>query len=214
MATTVAPNTSQAVLRMENGLVTRVDVRGLEPLTPTLPVWCATSCATAPCRPGLVCPSRRQPYRPGDRVPAGGPSPRATGRRRRRPPARARTATPERGPSGSGRRSRGHLRDPDVVTERVTEAEVDPVGLHDRLLGQVHATLLQLGVGLVGVIGLEEQMAAGGTLGDEITHLVGDVVTQPGRPRTLQQHRVGRVAGQGDGQEAHGAELLVDLDLE
>src|SRR3954465_1173422 len=94
-----------------------VELRGLEPLTPTLPVWCATSCATAPCRPGLVCPSRRQPYRPGDRVPAGGPSPRATCGRRRRPPARARTATPERGPSGSGRRSRGHLRDPDVVTE-------------------------------------------------------------------------------------------------
>jgi site-specific DNA recombinase len=27
-----------------------VELRGLEPLTPTLPVWCATSCATAPCR--------------------------------------------------------------------------------------------------------------------------------------------------------------------
>jgi hypothetical protein len=26
----------------------RVEPRGLEPLTPTLPVWCATSCATAP----------------------------------------------------------------------------------------------------------------------------------------------------------------------
>ncbi len=25
-----------------------VELRGLEPLTPTLPVWCATSCATAP----------------------------------------------------------------------------------------------------------------------------------------------------------------------
>src|SRR5690349_15979947 len=28
-----------------------VELRGLEPLTPTLPVWCATSCATAPYRP-------------------------------------------------------------------------------------------------------------------------------------------------------------------
>ena len=28
----------------------RVELRGLEPLTPTLPVWCATSCATAPYR--------------------------------------------------------------------------------------------------------------------------------------------------------------------
>ena len=26
----------------------RVELRGLEPLTPTLPVWCATSCAIAP----------------------------------------------------------------------------------------------------------------------------------------------------------------------
>ena len=26
----------------------KVELRGLEPLTPTLPVWCATSCATAP----------------------------------------------------------------------------------------------------------------------------------------------------------------------
>ena len=33
----------------------RVELRGLEPLTPTLPVWCATSCATAPCG--------RSPYR-------------------------------------------------------------------------------------------------------------------------------------------------------
>ena len=32
----------------ENGLVIGVELRGLEPLTPTLPVWCATSCATAP----------------------------------------------------------------------------------------------------------------------------------------------------------------------
>jgi integrase len=43
----------------ENGLINGVELRGLEPLTPTLPVWCATSCATAPCRPGLVCPGRR-----------------------------------------------------------------------------------------------------------------------------------------------------------
>jgi site-specific DNA recombinase len=29
-----------------------VELRGFEPLTPTLPVWCATSCATAPCGSG------------------------------------------------------------------------------------------------------------------------------------------------------------------
>ena len=52
------PETTQAVLRKENGLIDRVELRGLEPLTPTLPVWCATSCATAPNRPGLVRPGR------------------------------------------------------------------------------------------------------------------------------------------------------------
>ena len=31
-------------------MVRSVELRGLEPLTPTLPVWCATSCATAPCQ--------------------------------------------------------------------------------------------------------------------------------------------------------------------
>src|SRR5690606_18461940 len=31
-----------------------VELTGLEPVTPTLPVWCATSCATAPC----WCPYR------------------------------------------------------------------------------------------------------------------------------------------------------------
>ena len=31
-----------------------VELRGLEPLTPTLPVWCATSCATAPSCPDRV----------------------------------------------------------------------------------------------------------------------------------------------------------------
>src|SRR4029453_17364998 len=68
------PQTTQAALQKENGLVTRVELRGLEPLTPTLPVWCATSCATAPCRPGLVCPSRGQLYRPGGRLPRRGGS--------------------------------------------------------------------------------------------------------------------------------------------
>lgn len=34
-----------------------VELRGLEPLTPTLPVWCATSCATAPsCRNSVASP--------------------------------------------------------------------------------------------------------------------------------------------------------------
>ena len=40
------------ILQIALGQQIRVELRGLEPLTPTLPVWCATSCATAPgCAP-------------------------------------------------------------------------------------------------------------------------------------------------------------------
>ena len=38
-----------------------VELRGLEPLTPTLPVWCATSCAIAPGVPIEVTPPRGTP---------------------------------------------------------------------------------------------------------------------------------------------------------
>ena len=94
----------------ENGLVRRVELRGLEPLTPTLPVWCATSCATAPCRPGLVCPSRRQLYRAEQAEPAQG------------------WRRPRRG-AATGRASSAlvHLRDAQVVAERVPQPEVDAV---------------------------------------------------------------------------------------
>ncbi len=37
VATTVAPETTQAALPEEDGLVIGVELRGLEPLTPTLP---------------------------------------------------------------------------------------------------------------------------------------------------------------------------------
>ncbi len=37
MATTLAPETTQAAPPKENGLVDGVELRGLEPLTPTLP---------------------------------------------------------------------------------------------------------------------------------------------------------------------------------
>ncbi|GAA3390437.1 hypothetical protein GCM10020369_44380 [Cryptosporangium minutisporangium] len=43
-----APNRSSRGVRERGPLV---ELRGLEPLTPTLPVWCATSCATAPSGP-------------------------------------------------------------------------------------------------------------------------------------------------------------------
>ncbi len=37
VATTLAPETTQAAPRKENGMVIGVELRGLEPLTPTLP---------------------------------------------------------------------------------------------------------------------------------------------------------------------------------
>ena len=50
VATTVASEPTKAALRIGERPGRRVELRGLEPLTPTLPVWCATSCATAPHR--------------------------------------------------------------------------------------------------------------------------------------------------------------------
>jgi site-specific DNA recombinase len=46
-----------------------VELRGLEPLTPTLPVWCATSCATAPCTAQLSR-ARKKYYTPWAGAPA------------------------------------------------------------------------------------------------------------------------------------------------
>ncbi|GAB4588214.1 hypothetical protein Ntsu_60460 [Nocardia sp. IFM 10818] len=38
-----------APMELVRAMTRLVELRGLEPLTPTLPVWCATSCAIAPC---------------------------------------------------------------------------------------------------------------------------------------------------------------------
>ena len=45
-----------------------MELRGLEPLTPTLPVWCATSCATAPCCPTSLAARFRQEEITGQRT--------------------------------------------------------------------------------------------------------------------------------------------------
>ncbi|MCU1692837.1 MAG: hypothetical protein JWM64_1928 [Frankiales bacterium] len=73
-----------------------VELRGLEPLTPTLPVWCATSCATAPLP---RCAGRGSPYRPsGPGVGRGSPS----SWRSSRHPRRASTSIDQRVlPSGA-----------------------------------------------------------------------------------------------------------------
>src|SRR3954464_14570327 len=82
-----------------------VELRGLEPLTPTLPVWCATSCATAPNRPGWL-PEPWATVQGGDAGPAQG----------RRPVSAL------------------QLRDAEVVAERVAQPEVDAVTAVLRLL--------------------------------------------------------------------------------
>src|SRR3954465_4487226 len=78
-----------------------VELRGLEPLTPTLPVWCATSCATAPCGPvwWVQAVSHCTARAPADEVRGGGAQ---------------RAATPEdRGlsPASAGRCAGGCRRD-------------------------------------------------------------------------------------------------------
>ena len=80
--------------------ITLVELRGLEPLTPTLPVWCATNCATAPGHAPRG--ERRQ------RLPA----------RRRRPVGHAAVVAGER-----ARRTRPGDR---LEHDRVTSADEDP----------------------------------------------------------------------------------------
>src|SRR4051812_13620956 len=173
------PGTTQAALRKENGLVIGVELRGLEPLTPTLPVWCATSCATAPWPTRCLQRADGNDTGPGSRGGGG--------------VGRADTA-PTPPSCGSAQL---HLRDPQVVAEGVAEAEVDAVGLVDRLLGDLDALGLELRVRLVGVIGAEEQVSPGRPLGDQLAHLGSRLVAHRRRSRLLQQDRPVRLVRQG-----------------
>src|SRR3954452_6556426 len=163
---------------------TRVELRGLEPLTPTLPVWCATSCATAPCRPDWCSRAVGN----------------CTGPRRR---------------TGAGVEavSALHLRDAEVVAERVAQAEVDAVGLVDRLLADLHTLLLELGVGLVRVVAAEEEVAAGRALAEQLADLRRGLLAHRRRPGDLEQDAAGGVPGDVDRQPAHEAEVDVLADL-
>ena len=42
------PQKSLLYREVEQALFMKVELTGFEPVTPTLPVWCATSCAIAP----------------------------------------------------------------------------------------------------------------------------------------------------------------------
>ena len=103
-----------------------MELRGLEPLTPTLPVWCATSCATAPYR--------ARSYR----APAQYYTPRVGAHARR---WRSRSAPP----SGSGPRRRSvegdvgrevrHCRDDVALAAQHHRPQVVGSG-HERVAGQ------------------------------------------------------------------------------
>ena len=82
-----------------------VELRGLEPLTPTLPVWCATSCATAP-RADRAYRVRSAVRSPTSCAPSGAPScdPRPVLWRSSRQPRSASTSTDQQAlPSGASR---------------------------------------------------------------------------------------------------------------
>src|SRR3954469_9085053 len=114
---------------------------------------------------------------------------------------------------GQGGSALLHLGDADVVAERVAQAEVDAVGLVDRLLGDLHALRLQLGMGLVGVVAAQEQVSAGCTLREQVAHLRGGLSAHGRRTGDLQQDPAGGVTGDVDGEPAHEAEVHVLPDL-
>src|ERR1700748_1529204 len=86
MATKMATTAKQMIKQVAGGQQIWVELRGLEPLTPTLPVWCATSCATAPYRPRraeLRCYTARAPG-PNPAGEPGKPDPNSTPKPRER----------------------------------------------------------------------------------------------------------------------------------
>ena len=48
------PQKSLLYREVEQALFMKVELTGFEPVTPTLPVWCATSCAIAPLGNSIV----------------------------------------------------------------------------------------------------------------------------------------------------------------
>src|SRR4051795_7910068 len=107
-----------------------------------------------------------------------------------------------------------HLGDAEMVPERVTQPEVDRVAPVDGLLGDLHAPLLELGVGLVRIVGLEEEVPAGRALRDQLPHLRGRLLAHGRRPGLLEQHSAFGLARQRDREPAHGTEVHVVGDLE
>src|SRR6478735_11810941 len=95
-----------------------------------------------------------------------------------RPSSSAVMAPSSRRPVARGppRGSAERLRDPDVVAERVADAEVQAVVLLRDLLRDLDALGLQLVVRLLRVVRQEEDGAAGCALRDEVTDRGGGLL--------------------------------------
>src|ERR1700730_15892603 len=111
-------------------------------------------------------------------------------------------------------RDGSHLGDADMVAERITEAEIDAVGLFRRLLCELDALGTKLVVCLVSVICRKEEVPAGPALGQERADLVGCRRIHRGRPGPLEHDLAIGVPRDADGQEAHETEILIRVDFQ
>src|SRR3954449_5646098 len=136
MATTVAPNTTQAVLPMEERPGHRGGAEGTRTPDPHTASVVRYQLRHSPL------PARSGVSEPGATVQGWAVVP-AQGWRH---PTRGAATRPVRS-------ELLHLRDPEVVAEGVAETEVDAVRLVHRVLGDLDATRLELGVGLERVVG-------------------------------------------------------------
>src|SRR4051795_7269516 len=197
VATKVAPRTTKAALRNGERPGQRGGAEGTRTPDPHTASVVRYQLRHSPL------PTRSGPSEPWTTIQGRGPGS-ARGWRRRRG-----VATP-----GRGRSALLHLGDAEVVAEGVAEAEVDAVGLLDRLLADLHTLLLQLGVRLVRRGGAGEPKAADGALGEQVADLGRGLLAHRRRPGLLQQDAAVGVAGDVDGQPAHEAEVDVLPDLE
>src|SRR6266480_2468073 len=101
-----------------------------------------------------------------------------------------------------------------MVAERIAQPAVDAVRSLGRLLGKLDALRAKFGVGLAAVVGREEQVSAGGPLGQQLADLGRGLLVERRRSRGLQQDLAITIAWDTYGQPAHETEVLVGIDLE
>src|ERR1700694_2017375 len=105
------------------------------------------------------------------------------------------------------------LGEPDVVAEGIAPAAVDAIGALGRFLGELDASRLELLVRLPAVGGCEEQVPARATFRYELASLLGGLLVEPRRARSLQQDLAG-IARHVHRQPAHEPQVLVGVDLQ